>query len=83
MLKKDDGKQDAKVEKIKFFSDMPIAADREQDVRFGHLGIADNLKEIILQCPSLLQLGYLEDGEVVRLQLSIYSRKNYKITKLP
>jgi len=57
MLKKEDGKQDAKVEKIKFFSDMPIAADREQDVRFGHLGIADNLREIILQCPLSFTIG--------------------------
>lgn len=57
MLKKEDGKQDAKVEKIKFFSDMPIAADREQDVRFGHLGIADNLREIILQCPLPFTVG--------------------------
>ena len=57
MLKKENGKQDAKVEKIKFFSDMPIAADREQDVRFGHLGIADNLREIILQCPLPFTIG--------------------------
>ena len=57
MLKKEDGKQDAKVEKIKFFLDMPIAADREQDVRFGHLGIADNLREIILQCPLPFTIG--------------------------
>lgn len=57
MLKKEDGKQNAKVEKIKFFSDMPIAADREQDVRFGHLGIADNLREIILQCPLPFTIG--------------------------
>lgn len=57
MLKKEDGKQNAKVEKIKFFSDMPIAADREQDVRFGHLGIADNLREIILQCPLSFTIG--------------------------
>lgn len=36
---------------------MPIAADSEQDVRFGHVGIADNLREIILQSPLPFTIG--------------------------
>jgi len=57
MPKKEDRKQDAKVEKIKFFSDRPLTADREQDIRFGHLGIINNLREIVMNCPLHFTIG--------------------------
>ena len=57
MVNKDSRGENTNTEKIKFFSDQPIAADREQDVRFGHLDIADNLKKIILNCLSPFTIG--------------------------
>lgn len=54
MLKKKDREENTK---IKFFSDQPISADREQDVRFGHPGIADNLRKVILNCPLPFTIG--------------------------
>jgi len=40
-----------KIGKFKFFSDRPLTADREQDIRFGHIGIVDSLRETVLNCP--------------------------------
>jgi len=57
MGNKEGGTENANIEKIKFFSDQPIAADKEQDIRFGHPGIADNLRKIILNCPSPFTIG--------------------------
>ena len=57
MGSKEGGTENAKIKKIKFFSDQPIAADFEQDIRFGHLDIADNLRKIILNCPSPFTIG--------------------------
>ncbi len=45
------------IEKIKFLSDLPLAADEEQKVRFGHIDIAENLKQIILNCPTPFTIG--------------------------
>lgn len=42
---------------IKFFSDQPLDIDREQEVRFGHLGIVNNLKQIVLTCPVPFTIG--------------------------
>ncbi len=57
MGNKEGGTKNTNIEKIKFFSDQPIAADKEQDIRFGHLDIADNLKKIILNCLSPFTIG--------------------------
>jgi len=57
MVNKDSRSENTNTEKIKFFSDQPIAADKEQDIRFGHLDIVDNLKKIILNCPSPFTIG--------------------------
>ena len=57
MGNKENRNENANIKKIKFFSDQPIAADKEQDIRFGHLDIADNLKKIILNCPSPFTIG--------------------------
>lgn len=46
-----------KIAKIKFLSDLPLAADEEQEVRFGHIGIARSLSEIILKCPTPFTIG--------------------------
>lgn len=40
-----------------FLSDQPLPADRAQEMRFGHLSLADNLKDIILRCPTPFTIG--------------------------
>lgn len=57
MLNKGHKDNNSGAQKIKFLSDLPLAADREQDVRFGHLGIANNLRDIILQSPLPFTIG--------------------------
>ena len=42
---------------ITFLSDQPLSADREQEMRFGHPSIADNLEDIILSCPTPFTVG--------------------------
>jgi len=46
-----------KIAKIKFLSDLPLAADEKQEVRFGHIGIASSLRQIILKCPTPFTIG--------------------------
>lgn len=43
--------------KFNFLSDAPLTADQEQLVRFGHIGIAENLRRIILECPTPFTMG--------------------------
>ena len=57
MGNKESKSENINTEKTIFFSDQPIAADKEQDIRFGHIDIADNLRKIILNCPSLFTIG--------------------------
>lgn len=45
------------IKKINFLSDKPLEADYEQNDRFGHSGIAENLKQIIINCPSPFTVG--------------------------
>ncbi len=45
------------INKISFFSDRPLSADKEQEVRFGHLGVINNLKEILFNCPIPFTVG--------------------------
>lgn len=45
------------IKKVKFLSDQPLAADREQEIRFGHLEIANNLKQQLLSCPIPFTIG--------------------------
>jgi len=42
---------------FKFLSDMPLSADQEQQVRFGHVGIAENLRQVVLKCPTPFTIG--------------------------
>ena len=42
---------------VKFLSDRPLAAEEEQADRFGHSGIAENLKQIVLVCPVPFTIG--------------------------
>ncbi len=42
---------------IAFLSDQPLCPDKEQEMRFGHLSIADTLKDIILKCPNPFTIG--------------------------
>lgn len=41
----------------KFLSDKPLTADFEQNDRFGHSGIAENLNQIVLTCPAPFTIG--------------------------
>lgn len=41
----------------KFLSDKPLTADYEQNDRFGHSGIAENLNQIVLTCPVPFTIG--------------------------
>ena len=56
-------KQEAKHQKIskniefEFLPDTPLRADQEQEVHFGHIGIAENLKKVILKCPTPFTIG--------------------------
>lgn len=43
--------------RIKLFSDRPLTADKEREVRFGHLDIAANLQNILLNCPVPFTIG--------------------------
>jgi hypothetical protein len=44
---------------IVFLSDQPITADKEQQMRFGHVSIAESLRNIILSCPTPFTVGFL------------------------
>ncbi|MEF9438670.1 MAG: KAP family NTPase, partial [Candidatus Mariimomonas ferrooxydans] len=42
---------------MRFLSDQPLDADKEQEMRFGHLGIVDTLKNIVSTCPTPFTIG--------------------------
>jgi len=42
---------------LKFLTDRPLTADKEQDIRFGHLGIAKTIQEIVASCPLPFTIG--------------------------
>ena len=42
---------------FEFLPDTPLRADQEQEIRFGHISIAENLKKIILKCPTPFTIG--------------------------
>jgi len=42
---------------LKFLPDRPLTADKEQDIRFGHLGIAKTIQEIVASCPLPFTIG--------------------------
>lgn len=54
---KESKSENIKIERIKYFPDQPITADKERDVLFGHLDIADNLRKIIINCPVPFTIG--------------------------
>ena len=54
---KESKNENIKTERIKYFPDQPITADKERDVLFGHLDIADNLRKIIINCPIPFTIG--------------------------
>lgn len=49
-------KQD-KSNKIYFLSDQPLKADEISQTKFGHEGIADSVRDIILNCPDRFTIG--------------------------
>lgn len=57
MSGKEKRKDCSKIKEIKFFSDQPLTADNEQDIRFGHIGIANNIQEIVANCPLPFTIG--------------------------
>lgn len=44
-------------EKIKFLSDQPITYDEISQAKFGHEGIAETVKKIVLSCPTPFTIG--------------------------
>jgi len=46
-----------KVQQIEFLSDQPLDADREQEMRFGHPSLVENLKNMVLICPTPFTIG--------------------------
>ncbi len=44
-------------EKIKFLSDQPLRFDEIRQVKFGHEGIAETVKNIVLACPTPFTIG--------------------------
>lgn len=47
----------SKTRDIHFLSDEPLTVDKLRDIRFGHLGIAQNLKKMIAKCPTPFTIG--------------------------
>jgi predicted KAP-like P-loop ATPase len=47
----------SKVKQIRFLSDQPLSADRKQEMRFGHPSIVENLKTLVLSCPTPFTIG--------------------------
>jgi hypothetical protein len=45
------------VQQIRFLSDQPLDADREREMRFGHMSIVENLKTLVLSCPTPFTIG--------------------------
>jgi hypothetical protein len=45
------------VQQIRFLSDQPLDADREREMRFGHMSIVENLKASVLSCPTPFTIG--------------------------
>jgi len=44
-------------DKMHFLSDEPLTADKEREVRFGHLGIVENLRKMVSACPTPFTIG--------------------------
>lgn len=42
-----------------FLSDQPIAADEQQEIRFGHVSIVETLRNIVLSCPTPFTIGFI------------------------
>jgi len=41
----------------KFLSDRPLTVENQQNIRFGHTGLAENLKNIVSKCPLPFTIG--------------------------
>lgn len=66
-------------EKFKFLSDAPLTADQKQYVRFRHISIVENLKQIIINCPAPFTIGLFSKwgtGKSTILNLLKESLKN-------
>lgn len=51
------GNNQEKAKNIKFLSDQPLGADKEQEIRFGHRSIADSLVDIVYFCSMPFTMG--------------------------
>lgn len=47
----------SRVQEIEFLSDQPLDVDKEQEMRFGHPSLVENLKNIVLICPTPYTIG--------------------------
>lgn len=45
------------VKQVTFLSDQPLGADREREMRFGHPSIVENLRTLVLSCPTPFTIG--------------------------
>ena len=46
-----------KGKEMRFLSDQPLRADKKQQIRFGHLGLIDNIRNIVSTCPTPFTIG--------------------------
>lgn len=45
------------IQEMRFLSDRPLDADKEQDMRFGHPSIVETLRNIVSTCPTPFTIG--------------------------
>ena len=68
---------------IKFLSDQPLTADKEQEIRFGHQGIAQSLQKIIFNSPTPFTIGLFGKwGTGKTTILNLLQSKLEKISKI-
>jgi len=46
-----------KGKEMRFLSDQPLRADKKRQIRFGHLGLVDNIRNIVSTCPTPFTIG--------------------------
>jgi len=71
------------VEKIKFLSDQPLRADEIRQVKFGHEGIAETVKNIVLACPTPFTIGLFGKWGVGKTTIINIIKKRLQNEKIP
>lgn len=47
-------------QEMRFLSDRPLEADKEQEMHFGHPSIVENLKNMVSKCPPPFTIGNMK-----------------------